>query len=79
MGKSSPSAPAPPDYAGAAVAQGAANLETAKAQGRMNNPNVVGPLGSQTVTWARRRLIKLATIKRLQAIQVSLNEVHNQR
>jgi len=51
MGKSSPSAPAPPDYAGAAAAQGAANLETAKAQGRMNNPNVVGPLGSQTVTW----------------------------
>lgn len=51
MGKSSPSAPAPPDYAGAATAQGAANLETAKAQGRMNNPNVVGPLGSQTVTW----------------------------
>jgi len=51
MGKSSPSAPPPPDYAGAAVAQGAANLETAKAQGRMNNPNVVGPLGSQTVTW----------------------------
>ena len=51
MGKSSPSAPAPPDYAGAATAQGAANLETAKAQGRMNNPNVIGPLGSQTVTW----------------------------
>ena len=51
MGKSSPSAPPPPDYAGAATAQGAANLETAKAQGRMNNPNVVGPLGSQTVTW----------------------------
>ena len=51
MGKSSPAAPAAPDYAGAAAAQGAANLETAKAQGRMNNPNVVGPLGSQTVTW----------------------------
>jgi hypothetical protein len=51
MGKDSPSPPPAPDYAGAAAAQGAANLETAKAQGRMNNPNVVGPLGSQTVTW----------------------------
>ncbi|MFZ9616621.1 MAG: hypothetical protein ACO3AG_08130, partial [Fluviibacter sp.] len=51
MGKSSPSPPPAPDYAGAAAAQGAANLETAQAQGRMNNPNIIGPLGSQTVTW----------------------------
>ena len=51
MGKSSPSAPPPPDYAGAAVAQGAANEATARLQGRMNNPNVIGPLGSQTVTF----------------------------
>jgi len=51
MGKSSPSAPAPPDYAGAAVAQGAANEATARLQGRMSNPNVIGPLGSQTVTF----------------------------
>ena len=51
MGKSSPSAPPPPDYAGAAAAQGAANVETARLQGRMNNPNVSGPLGGQTVTF----------------------------
>ena len=51
MGKSSPSAPPPPDYAGAAQAQGAANVETARVQGRMNNPNIVGPLGGQTVTF----------------------------
>jgi hypothetical protein len=51
MGKSSPSAPPPPDYAGAAVAQGAANEATARLQGRMSNPNVIGPLGSQTVTF----------------------------
>ena len=51
MGKSSPSAPPPPDYAGAAVAQGAANEATARLQGRLNNPNVIGPLGSQTVTF----------------------------
>ena len=51
MGKSSPSAPPPPDYANAAVAQGAANEATARLQGRLNNPNVIGPLGSQTVTF----------------------------
>ena len=51
MGKSSPAAPLPPDYAGAAQAQGAANVETARLQGRMNNPNIVGPLGGQTVTF----------------------------
>lgn len=52
MGKSSaPAAPATPDYAGAAVAQGAANEATARIQGRMNNPNISGPLGGQTVTW----------------------------
>ena len=51
MGKDSPSPPAAPDYAGAATAQGAANVETARLQGRMNNPNISGPLGSQTVTF----------------------------
>ena len=51
MGKDSPSPPAAPDYAGAATAQGAANVETARVQGRMNNPNISGPLGSQTVTF----------------------------
>ena len=51
MGKSSPSAPPPPDYAGAAKEQGVANVETARVQGRMNNPNIVGPLGGQTVTF----------------------------
>ena len=51
MGKDSPSPPAAPDYAGAATAQGAANVETARLQGRMNNPNIIGPLGSQAVTF----------------------------
>ena len=51
MGKDSPAPPAAPDYAGAATAQGAANVETARLQGRMNNPNISGPLGSQTVTF----------------------------
>jgi hypothetical protein len=47
----SPSAPATPDYVGAAQATGAANLEAAVASGHINNPNVVNPYGSQTVTW----------------------------
>ena len=48
---SAPAAPAAPDYTGAAVAQGAANKETAIAQARLNNPNVYSPYGNQTVTW----------------------------
>lgn len=46
-----PSPPPTPDYAGAAQAQGAANLDAARAQGRINNPNVIAPTGTQTVTW----------------------------
>jgi hypothetical protein len=46
-----PAAPAAPDYTGAAVAQGAANKETAIAQAKLNNPNVISPYGNQTVVW----------------------------
>lgn len=46
----SPSPPPPADYAGAATAQGAANKETAIASSHLNNPNVVGPYGTQTFT-----------------------------
>ena len=49
---SDPSPPAAPDYAGAAVAQGAANKETAIAQAKLNNPNVVSPYGNQNVVWS---------------------------
>lgn len=45
------SAPAPPDYVGAAKAQGQSNLEAAIASGHINNPNVVNPYGTQTVSW----------------------------
>ena len=51
MGKDSPSPPATPDYAGAAQAQGAANVDTARLQARMSNPNIFGPLGNQTVSF----------------------------
>jgi hypothetical protein len=44
----SPDPPAPPDYRGAAIEQGAANKEAAIASSRLNNPNVIGPYGTQT-------------------------------
>ena len=50
--KNQPAPPPAPDYTGAAQAQGAANVEAARVQGRMNNPNVVGPYGTQTVNWS---------------------------
>ena len=40
---SPPKPPAAPDYAGAAQAQGAANVETARVEGRMNRPDVFSP------------------------------------
>jgi len=48
---SSPSPPPAPDYVGAAVAQGVANKEAAIATGKINNPNVINPYGTQKVTW----------------------------
>ena len=48
MGKKSPSPPAAPDPAAAAAAQGAANIDTAIAQGYMNRVNQVSPFGSST-------------------------------
>lgn len=50
-GSSAPPPPPAPDYAGAAAAQGAANVETARVQGKLGNPNIISPLGSQTVTY----------------------------
>jgi hypothetical protein len=47
----SASPPPPPDVIGQANAQGAANRETAQVQGRINNPNVIGPFGNRTITW----------------------------
>ena len=46
-----PSAPATPDYAAAATAQGQANKDTAITQGYLNNPNIRGVAGGQTVTF----------------------------
>ena len=44
----SPDPPAPPDYRGAAIEQGAANKEAAIASSRLNNPNVYSPYGTTT-------------------------------
>lgn len=46
----SPSAPTPPDYAGAARTQGAANLQSTIAANIMNRPEEVTPLGSRQWT-----------------------------
>lgn len=48
-----PKAPEAPDYTGAAQAQGQANLEAARLQARLANPNISGPLGGQKVTYGR--------------------------
>jgi hypothetical protein len=50
MGKKSTPPPVP-DYAGAAVAQGAANVDAARATAKLGNPNIYGPLGSQTISY----------------------------
>ena len=46
-----PSPPPTPDYVGAAKEQGAANVDAARVQGQINNPNVINPYGTQTTTW----------------------------
>ena len=46
-----PAAPAAPDYTGAALAQGTANLEAARATAKLSNPNIFSPYGNQTVTY----------------------------
>lgn len=48
-----PSPPPAPDYAAAAQQQGVANIEAARVQGQINNPNVSNPYGSQSVTWGQ--------------------------
>jgi hypothetical protein len=51
MGKSTPAAPATPDYVGAAKQQGVENEATARLTAKLGNPNVYSPYGNQTVTF----------------------------
>ena len=67
MGKDSPSPPAAPDYAGAAQAQGAANIEAARLSARMANPNIIGPYGTQTVSYGQPSFDQLGFDKAMQA------------
>ena len=53
MGKSTPQAPAAPDYAAAATAQGAANQAGAQQTATLSNPNIISPYGNQTVTYGK--------------------------
>lgn len=50
MGKPSP--PPAPDYTGAAKAQGQANIDAGQQTASLNNPNINGPYGSQSVSYA---------------------------
>ena len=51
MGKKTTPPPPAPDYAGAAVAQGASNLESARATAKLSNPNTYTPYGTQLVSY----------------------------
>ena len=51
MGKKAPAPPPPPDYAGAAVAQGAANVESARVGSKLSNPNMYTPYGNQLISY----------------------------
>jgi len=44
-------APPTPDYRGAAIEQGAANLESARATARLSNPNMYTPYGTSLVSY----------------------------
>lgn len=51
MGKKAPAPPPTPDYKGAAVEQGQANLESARATARLSNPNMYTPYGQSLVSY----------------------------
>ena len=79
MGKKT--APPPtPDYTGAAVAQGAANLESARATAKLSNPNTYTPYGTQLVSYEgdvptiRQTLTPTAqkTLEAQQGVELSL-------
>ena len=80
MGKKAPAPPATPDYRGAAIEQGAANLESARATARLSNPNTYTPYGTQLVSYEgdiptiRQTLTPTAqkTLEAQQGVELSL-------
>jgi hypothetical protein len=80
MGKKAPAPPPTPDYRGAAIEQGAANLESARATARLSNPNTYTPYGTQLVSYdgdiptIRQTLTPTAqkTLEAQQGVELSL-------
>lgn len=81
-----PSPPPAPDYKGAAVEQGAANLESARATAKLSNPNTYTPYGTQLVSYEgdiptiRQTLTPTAqkTLEAQQGVQLSLANLGQQ-
>jgi hypothetical protein len=79
MGKKT-AAPPTPDYKGAAIEQGAANLEAARATARLSNPNTYTPYGTQLISYdgdiptIRQTLTPTAqkTLEAQQGVELSL-------
>ena len=74
MGKKSPKPPPAPDYAAAAQAQGAANLEAARLTARISNPNVSTPYGGQRVTFGKSVFDEAAYNKAMEDYNRQLQE-----
>jgi hypothetical protein len=80
MGKKAPAPPPTPDYRGAAIEQGAANLESARATARLSNPNTYTPYGTQLISYdgdiptIRQTLTPTAqkTLEAQQGVELSL-------
>jgi hypothetical protein len=70
-----PSAPASPDYAGAAAEQGQNNLDVANLNNKANRPNVYSPYGSQT--WSQDANGNWTTHQNLNATQQQLLDAQN--
>lgn len=79
MGKKSPAPPPAPDYAAAATAQGAANLDAARLTARLSNPNISTPLGGQRVTFGRQVLNEPAYNKAMADYQQQLDAYNASR
>jgi hypothetical protein len=86
MGKKAPAPPPAPDYKGAAVEQGIANLESARATARLSNPNTYTPYGTQIVSYEgdvptiRQTLTPTAqkTLEAQQNVELSLANLGSQ-
>lgn len=81
MGKSSPKPPPAPDYAAAAQAQGAANLEAARLTARISNPNINTPYGGQRVSFGKPTTNETAYNQAMEAYNkaVAAQKAYNDR